>query len=119
MKQHPTASLRFFGTWLNDGTADFTVLCEACKHYTSFSTTTSLADVEHELNKVSCAQRKPRPAMADFCIAVNADGIAYVGCVRCYWEAPTYVSNKYNLYTLEEIFNFARTEHAECGKRES
>jgi len=117
MKPHPIANLRFSGTWLNDGTAELTVLCEGCKHFVSFSTTTALVDIEQALNKVSCVQRKPRPAMADFCIGSDRDGAMYVECVHCAWEVPTYISTERILYTLEEIFNFAIAEHAECGKR--
>ena len=117
MKQHRTANLRFFGTWLNDGTAELTVLCEECKHYGSFSSTTSLIDIELELNKVSCAVRKPKPTMSDFCITTDRDSYIYVGCVHCYWEVATYVSSERNLYTLKEIFNFVMVQHAECDKR--
>lgn len=58
------------------------------------------------------------PTLADFCIGDNRDEGPYVGCVFCHWEHTTRGSKlELDLYTLEEIFDFAKREHAECDKR--
>lgn len=56
--------------------------------------------------------------LADFCIGADRYDGAYVGCVFCSWEQTTRGGNlAQDLYTLEEIFDFAKREHADCEHR--